>query len=133
MAEGENIKIEMAKSWFTLASIFILLSGFLFASGGIMITNAQNSLQESLRLDTEVLSSSLKIAESNISAELKNASIEVLDTMRKTSDSYKKIANIGIDTYTNFFTVGCAFAIFAFLSWMLGRYNLNKIMNTNKK
>ncbi|MDO8741405.1 MAG: hypothetical protein Q7J54_07625 [Candidatus Woesearchaeota archaeon] len=49
-----GIKIELAKSWFIMAQLTMILAGFLFATGGVAWTNSLNSLNFGFNLISDV-------------------------------------------------------------------------------
>jgi TRAP-type C4-dicarboxylate transport system permease small subunit len=57
-------EIELAKSWFVLAQLLMILAGFLFASGGVVLTNTHNTMMFGLtELDNIPLLSKLNSSE----------------------------------------------------------------------
>ncbi len=113
-----NKKIELAKSRFTLAQIFIILAGFLFAASGIAFANAQNTLNFGLSLAEE--------AGSKNCGELNNIS-NYQKLMRGSLDYVGESVVSNLNLWEMYSQIGIFFVVLSLLSWLWGYYGLKKI------
>lgn len=134
------LELEKAKSWFTLAQLFIILAGFLFASSSVAISNAQKSLDNinSARLQSYD-SGPMWLEYYRLTAQSNSSNLE---TYKATLDEYVKQRNAALgnassiysqleQANSNFskyaFIAACIFTILSFVSYVCGLLIINKI------
>jgi len=110
-------EIELEKSWFILAQIFIILAGFLFASGGIAWTNSINTLNTGINLANDYIQEGCKLNNLSGIAEFRNFSLYYYGQMTITNLELWKI----------FFLLGGIFLIISLVCWFLGYHKLKKL------
>jgi len=113
-----NKQIELAKSWFTLAQISIILAGFFFASAGIMLTNAQNTMNFGIDLAERASSKDCSII-NNVSS-YQNLTIGSLNYVGESV-----WANLNL--FKIYFILAGVFVIISFVLWTIGYHKLKKL------
>lgn len=119
-----KLKLEKAKSWFVIAQITIILSGFLFASSGIYYSESQNTLQESYDNFWKAIEFFQKYEGKKadpIVYQFINSTIEEsIFTKRLESKSQE-------DKFVYFLIGGIVTSIFSLLFFIIGRKKLKKL------
>jgi len=130
MERANDIKIEQAKSFFTLAQLLMILGGFFLASSSIFFTNAQNSLEvsaESIHRSEEsfnfMLENLQKIQELNLTENYN----ELILSKINISESLNKLSDTNLDSGSLFFYFGLGMVFFSIVSFMVGKFKLSKI------
>jgi len=111
-------KIELAKSWFVFSQLSMILAGFLFASAGIVITNAQTTMNFGLDKLGEITNVDCDEIE-NVS-NYQEVHIGILDYVGESVSS-------SINIYRNFFILGIVLTFISVVSFVIGKIKLQKI------
>lgn len=116
-------KIELAKSWFILAEILIILAGFFFATAGVAWSNSLSTLNLAVSSLDDTFYNSIFLVEKNIS---QNVSQEYLNiTMERNSYlAEMTLSGLGVLKFTMYFACGLVLA--SILCWIIGRHRLTK-------
>src|SRR3989338_8869801 len=105
-----NNKIERGKAIIQLAQIMMILSGFLFATGGVAYTNSINVLSTSLPLITSQSLELIKVDELNLTTDKK----ELIDKVFEANQRYLDTAEpqLNFTKYSFWFGgIGALFSI----------------------
>ena len=105
-------QIELAKSWYKLAEIIIILAGFMFAGSGIAYTNGVHTLSEGydlLKMSQEVCSNPIA-SEINCNA-MNNLTIKTFEMMTPQLELWKIMVIFG-------FGLASSSLIFCFIGYM---------------
>lgn len=111
-----NNKIEKGKAIIQLAQIIMILSGFLFATGGIAYTNSINVLSTSLPLITIQSLELIKIDELNLTTEKK----ELIDKVFEANEKYLETVEPQLNFTKWSFWIGGIGALASFIIWNIG-------------
>jgi hypothetical protein len=111
-------QIELAKSWFILAQITIILAGLFFASAGIMFTNAQNTLNFGLDLAERATSKDCNLI-NNVSS-YQNFTIGVLDYVGES-------VYANLDLFMIYIKIGFGLVIVSVVLWITGYIRLKRL------
>lgn len=117
-----NEEIEKGKAIIQLAQIFMILSGFLFATGGIAYTNSINSLSYSLNSINQF---SLEIAKLN-KTYLSGQEMELLNETIEANSQFIEVINPQLDFTKTSFMSGWVIAVVAFMIWNIGYWKIKK-------
>jgi len=115
-------EIELAKSWFVLAQIIIILSGFFFAASGIAWVNSTNTMI--FGLDLAEKSSSKNCDQLN---NLSNYQEFVGETLGYTHESILSSLNL----WKFYFKLGWFLVFISIFIWWFGKYKLENLPNNN--
>jgi len=128
--DKHDLKLEQAKSWFVLAQLSMILAGFLFASSGIMMTNAQNTLFVSRNhfFDTvSLINFQITNAESLKSYNLSKDYFQLTDQLMNTTGSMHDLV-VAEKNYATFsFFSALVLTIFSIMSFFFGKFQISKI------
>lgn len=115
-------KMEIAKSWFVLAQIAIILSGFFFASSGILFDAEKANFNQELSLVAEAAGKDC----SQISnpENYQNAIVQLIDTYNDSGDYYRKMSK-------EYLYWGIIFTVLSFCLWLVGHWKINKMKLDN--
>ena len=128
-----NIEIEIAKSWYVLAQISIILAGFMFASAGIYYNNSISLFSDQVDIvkDTvdfvNFVSTNQELINNNSNPELKGILNISQDYYVDTSNIYKDLTLSQLSAYGRFNQLGVFFVIMSVLFWGIGKIKLGKI------
>ncbi|MFA7708101.1 MAG: hypothetical protein WCX73_04065 [Candidatus Pacearchaeota archaeon] len=113
-----NKSFEIAKSWFVLAQILIILAGFSFTSAGISWSLATSNLNSGVNL---VVDASTKSCDNicNLTA-YQNLTGNVLSY-------YAEMTMGNLDLWKYLIDLGLLLTIFSILCWLRGKYLLHRI------
>ncbi len=111
-------QIELARSWFSLAQIFIILAGFFFASAGIMYTNAQNTINFGLDLAERVNSQDCSVI-NNISS--------YQDSTKTILDFISEFTRSNIENWKGYLQIGEVLVIISIITWVFGYFQLRRV------
>lgn len=128
--DKKEIELQKAKSFFVLAQLFMILSGFLFAGAGIALTNAQTNLKTGI--DSEYYSASLANFEILNLPQIKSYNLTenyttVINSFASMSKSMADVSDANTNYSNRSFFGGIVFAILSLLSYLFGNYKLSKI------
>jgi len=110
-------RIELAKCWFILANLFILLSGFLFATSGILFTESQESMKQGTSLSFE--NYKLLVGGDLCNKDI-NTTKETMGLVTDMSKSYFSLSETTANTSKSFFFWACVLAILAMGAYLFG-------------
>ncbi len=111
----QEADIEIAKSWFVLAQITIILAGFLFASYGIHFTNAQTSLDKTIDLTIFSIEQSKKL-ETNLTKDFISLSRD-----------YPSLVSMNLEIGRIYLIFAMILTIFSIIFFFVGQLQLKKI------
>jgi len=111
-------EIELAKSWFTLAKIFMLLAGFMFAASGILY----NGAIESTKIGFDYLIETQKICSNNLTQ-------FNCENMINATNSLLELPPLQADLWRSLFGFGGIVSLLALISWGFGYFILWRIKN----
>lgn len=130
-----QLKSEIAKSWFILAQILIILAGFFFATSSMSFTNAQNNLATAI----DLYSGNVKFIDSNLKEfpeliEKNNLTNKYISHLNQVADNIDQIQQIfeGLsvknkDDAEKYRRAGIIFAVLSLLVFIYGKYRLHKL------
>ena len=123
-----NKRIEKGKAIIQLAQIIIILSGFLFATGGVAYTNSINVLSTSLPLLTSQSLELIKIDELNLTTEKKELISKVFEVNKEYLDTVEPQLNF---TKLSFWFGGIG-ALISFIIWNVGYWMIKTSKQEDK-
>lgn len=123
-----NNKIERGKAIIQLAQIMMILSGFLFATGGVAYTNSINVLSTSLPLITSQSLELIKVDELNLTTDKK----ELIDKVFEANQRYLDTVEPQLNFTKYSFWFGGIGALFSIIIWNIG-YWMIKTNNEKDK
>ena len=123
-----NKRIEKGKAIIQLAQIIIILSGFLFATGGVAYTNSINVLSTSLPLLTSQSLELIKIDELNLTTEKKELISKVFEVNKEYLDTVEPQLNF---TKLSFWFGGIG-ALISFIIWNVGYWMIKTSKEEDK-
>ncbi len=106
-------QIELAKSWFQLSQILVILAGFFFATAGIAFTNAQNTLNFGINLAKDTANKSNEF---------------ITNSLSYVGESVSSNINLWII----YLEIGGIITGLSLLSWGYGKYKLGRIKEKNE-
>jgi len=118
-------EIELGKSIIQLAQIIMILSGFLFAVGGVAYTNSVNIVSTSTSSINDFSGYFVGLNKSSISEEEKELLNNTIEMNQKYIDSIKP----QLELMKTSFRVGGLGVIFSFIIWAFGYYKIRKVKN----
>ena len=119
-------QIELAKSWFVLSQLSMILAGFLFASAGIAWTSSINTLNTAIPLTNDFIKNSNCINNFNLSSlqlEFRNDSIQYFGEM----------VTINLKIFYGFIFFAIIFVIMAIVYWFVGYDKIKKLNSSNSQ
>ncbi len=117
-----NREIEKGKAIIQLAQMMMILSGFLFAIGGIAYTNSIYIPSSSLSMITQ---QSLRLIELNKS-NLTINEIEIIKGTIEAQREYLSMVKSQLELMGTFLVMGLTFIIFSVLIWVAGYWKIKK-------
>jgi len=123
-----NKRVEKGKAVIQLAQIIIILSGFLFATGGVAYTNSINVLSTSLPLLTSQSLELIKTDELNLTTEKKELISEVFEVNKKYLDTVEPQLNFAKWS----FWFGGIGALISFIIWNIGYWMIKTSKEEDK-
>jgi len=119
-------EIELAKSWFVLAQICIILAGFIFTAGGIAWTISFNAINDGLQFTNEVIKITPTLNNSRVLDSYSNFSDRMIDYYREIGFSHVKL-------WQELFVIGGVLVILSLITWGFGYWKLNRVMSGFKE
>ena len=111
-------KIEQAKSWFVLSQLLMILGGFMMASSGIVLTNAQNTMTFGLDKVSDI--PKVDCTELQNVTNFQEINVGILDYVQNS-------VKVGLKTYIGLLWMSVFLISLSLLSYMVGYFKLRKI------
>src|SRR3989344_6575930 len=135
MEKNTQIKIEIAKSWFNLSQIFIILAGFMYASAGITyqaVSNTNGNLnQMAYSIYNEAFNSNLeisKIQDSKLQIFYQNYSQGLINSMLSIYTEEQKFGKKILSIYLYNWIIACIFTAISIFLYFKGKRELSKLI-----
>lgn len=114
--------VEISKSWFKLAQIFMMFSGFMFASSSFSYVNSM----EGLNIGLVTLSETQETC-------LNNVTRINCDEMIELTKHLLELSNSQFSLWAIFINIGVLTALMSIVFWLFGYFNLWRLKNEKKK
>lgn len=117
-----NKEIEKGKAIIQLAQIFMILAGFLFATGGVAYTNSINSVSYSL---ASINHFSLEVSELDKTT-LPEDYVDLLNKTTEANSKFIDTINPQLDFTKVLFQFGAIAVVISFIIWNIGYWKIKR-------
>jgi len=134
---SNDVRIELAKTWFVLSQVLMILSGFMFASSGIFYNSAEFNIKEArigllsyISFSNDFIKTAMIINNTEMRAIYLNYSQDTLSNVINTSISNPIILGMqSANMWLFLFVFGMIIVIFSVIFFFIGKCQLKKIAN----
>ena len=132
--DGNDIKVEKARSWFVLAQLLMILSGFLFATSSIALTNSQHNLDSSVEstfksasIVGNILQAYPLINNDADLAKLYTDYLRITETLNDYARASNSLSKSNSEYAQSAFFTALFFSFISILFFLIGRNEINRI------